>query len=247
MRNIVTSILIISLAGVASANDSFLRVLQNTTKGGRVVPKQYDDDLKIIFNANLGCGACIRGGFVFCLPGAEGSDTPSWGAGKKAVCCKDDTCPQVKDTANFNCSNSYSDPMLAKNICPFRKANCGNNTAFDFDAVGQKQDVNITLTKGETCTYQIEASCGLPAFKPNDTAGFDIETIDYDEDDLDSTGIKAAETHSDDDGHDHGKPVRKQFGSDKKPPRPPKKVVPVRTDKKGGNSTQGNSTNQKGP
>ena len=193
MRNIVTSILLLTLAGVASANDSFLRVLQNTTRGGRVAPKVYDDDLKVVFNANLGCGACIRFGYVFCIPGAEGSDTPSWGAGKKAVCCKDDTCPQVKDTANFNCSNSYTDPMLAKSICPFRKASCGNNTAFDFDAVGQKQDINITLNKGETCTYQIEADCGLPAFKPNDTAGFDIETIDYDDEDIDSTGIKAAE------------------------------------------------------
>ena len=28
------------------------------------------------------------------------------------------------------------------------------------------------------------ADCGLPSFKPNATEGFDIETIDYDEDDL---------------------------------------------------------------
>jgi hypothetical protein len=37
---------------------------------------------------------------------------------------------------------------------------------------------------GETCTFYVEADCGLPAFKPNDTTGFDIDVIDYDEDDL---------------------------------------------------------------
>ena len=97
----------------------------------------------------------------------------------------------MKDTANFNCSNSYSDPMMAKSICPFNKRSCGNNAAFSFDSVGQKQNISITLNKGEACTFQVEAQCGLPAFKPNDTTGFDIETIDYDEDDLDSAGIQA--------------------------------------------------------
>jgi len=97
MRNIVTSILIITLAGVASANESFLRLLdgenKNGTKGKRPPPpKKYDDDLKIDFKANLGCGACIRGGFIYCIPGAEGSDPITWGAGKNTVCCKDATC-----------------------------------------------------------------------------------------------------------------------------------------------------------
>ena len=97
MRNIVTSILIITLAGVASANESFLRLLdddnKNGTRGKRPPPpKKYDDDLKIDFKANLGCGACIRGGYIYCIPGPEGSEPATWGAGKKAVCCKDDTC-----------------------------------------------------------------------------------------------------------------------------------------------------------
>ena len=96
MRNIVTSILILTLAGVASANESFLRLLdddnKNGTKGKRPPPpKKYDDDLKINFKANLGCGACIRGGFVYCIPGPEGSDPDTW-AGKKSVCCNDASC-----------------------------------------------------------------------------------------------------------------------------------------------------------
>jgi hypothetical protein len=103
------------LATIVSANESFLRLLEGTPKNGtRKVPAKYDDDLKIQFKANLGCGACIRGGYFYCIPGAEGSDPESWGAGKKSVCCKDRTCAQINDTVNFNCSSSYFDQMTAK-------------------------------------------------------------------------------------------------------------------------------------
>ena len=80
---------------------------------------------------------------------------------------------------------------MAKAICPFNKRGCGNNSEFTFDTVGQKRNINVTLNQGETCFFQLEAKCGLPAFKPNDTTGFDIETIDYDEDDVNYFGIKA--------------------------------------------------------
>ena len=150
--------------------------------------------------------------------------------------------------------------MMAKAICPFNKRSCGINSAFSFDSVGQKQNISITLNKGEACTFQVEAQCGLPAFKPNDTTGFDIETIDYDEDDLDSTGIQAQE-REDRNGNStsktEGKGPRKEFGSDKKPPKPPKIAVPKRSDrpdqeKKGpannnGNKTENENQKKKGP
>ena len=85
--------------------------------------------------STLGCGACIRGGYVYCIPGPEGSDPSTWGT-KQSVCCKDATCPQAKDTKNFNCSTNYNDPMLAKAMCPFRPSSCGNSPAFLFDSVG---------------------------------------------------------------------------------------------------------------
>lgn len=141
--------------------------------------------MTIPFNATLGCGACIRGGYIYCIPGAEGSDPTTWGT-NKAVCCKDkNNCPALSNKT-FNCSNKYTNTMLAKALCPFRKNACGNNTAFGFDTTGEKQSVNITLAQGETCTFQVQTACGLPSFKPNDTTGFDIETVDYDEDDLSS-------------------------------------------------------------
>ena len=92
--------------------------------------KFYGDDIKIPWSATLGCGACITGGFTFCLIGKEGEDF----AGKTVTqtCCKDATvasCPMVTNT-QWTCSNIYSDRMLAKNICPYKSTSCGNKTLF---------------------------------------------------------------------------------------------------------------------
>jgi hypothetical protein len=140
--------------------------------------------------------------------------------------------------------------MMAKAICPFNKRSCGNNTAFNFDSVGQKQSINITLNKGEACTFQLEAQCGLPSFKPNDTTGFDIETIDYDEDDLDSTGVKTQEilqaSANSTNITEQQRGNRKDFGSDKRPPKPPKTAPIQRSDKKGNGTKDGNKTEEGG-
>lgn len=74
-------------------------------------------------------------------------------------------------------------------MCPFNKTSCGGNNTIDFqgDSVGEKKVINITLPTGETCQFKVKAKCGLPAFEPlNETTGFDIQIVDYDEDDLDT-------------------------------------------------------------
>lgn len=58
MRKIVSSILIITLAGVASANESFLRLLDEAPKNGtqgkrNPPPKKYDDDLKGLISESI--------------------------------------------------------------------------------------------------------------------------------------------------------------------------------------------------
>ncbi len=50
--------------------------------------------------------------------------------------------------------------------------------------VGDKTSINITLDAGETCTYKVRSFRGFPAFKPSDTTGFEIENVDYDDDDI---------------------------------------------------------------
>jgi len=69
-------------------------------------------------------------------------------------------------------------------MCPFEADNCGDQIFFNFTDVGDFLNVNISLPQGDTCTYHIMAYCGLPSFAPNDTTGFEIETVDYDDDDL---------------------------------------------------------------
>lgn len=193
------------------ATGDFLRVLDATKP-----PKFYGDDIKIGHKPLLGCGACIRGGYIYCIPGAEGSDPSTWAAGTNSVCCKDvATCTQLKDV-KYLCSSTYSDTTLAKAMCPFKKDRCGNSSAFAFDQVGQQQNINITLPQGETCSFQVEASCGLPSFKPNDTTGFEIETIDYDDDDLSAPSTLRMLDE------------KREFGSDKKGPNKPNKTMKMK-------------------
>ena len=132
-------------AGTLATSD-FLRILDDK----KDAKKYYGDDVKIEFKSQLGCGSCIKGGYIYCIPGAEGSDPDTWG-GKKAVCCKDAASCTADKT--YLCSNSYSDASLSKAMCPFKKSNCGNSAAFSFDSVGQKQSINISLPQGEACSY----------------------------------------------------------------------------------------------
>ena len=44
--------------------------------------------------------------------------------------------------------------------------------------------MRIELEPGETCSYFINAECGVPAYRPDSTLGFDIESIDYTDEDI---------------------------------------------------------------
>lgn len=180
---ITSAVLLLVAASTGNAfEQEFLRGLQpsnpppppqNGTAGNqtnrppppREIPKVYGENITIPFDGALGCGACIRGGYIYCIPGAEGSDPSTWGT-KKSVCCKNATTCTSYTAANsgFNCSSKYTDKMMAKAMCPFRKAQCGNSSTFGFDKVGDQQNITIKLQQGETCTYQVQTKCGLPAF-----------------------------------------------------------------------------------
>lgn len=194
MRHITISILGLLL----SQCSAFLRRLDEAK-----LPKFYSDNAKINYSQSLGCGACIRGGYIYCIPGPEGSDPATWPAALSSVCCQDsNSCPEVSNVAQYNCSNSYADTMLAKGLCPFNKANCGGNSSMlDFNTVGDSQKVSISLQVGDTCHFEVRAECGLPMFSPNDTTGFEIESVEYDEDDLtssDLSGVTKAIENGDD-------------------------------------------------
>ena len=57
---------ILAIASV-SAEDEFERFLVSSSD-----PSVYGDNVTIAFSWDLGCGACIRSGYVFCTQGGEG-------------------------------------------------------------------------------------------------------------------------------------------------------------------------------
>ena len=176
----------ISFISLVTCSTDFLGGPSRILKGDRG-KSYYGENVKINYQTKLGCGSCIKSGYIYCIPGAEGTDSSTWPPNLKATCCKDlANCPEAK-LSTYLCSNTYTDTTLAKAMCPFSKPNCGKSSSFVFDEVNQVQDITISLPQGDTCAFLITAKCGLPSFKPNDTTGFDIETIDYDEDDLAST------------------------------------------------------------
>ena len=109
-----------ALPPMAPLTPAVTRVLTNTPL------KNYGDDYTIPFLATLGCGACINGGYTYCIQGSEGDDYTGKSLNQK--CCAAGstaaTCPEIS-TAGWVCSNTYSDKTLAKSICPFRQTACG--------------------------------------------------------------------------------------------------------------------------
>jgi hypothetical protein len=87
--------------------------------------KFYGDDIKISWAATLGCGACITGGYTYCIYGKEGDDFTNKIISE--TCCKDSTsanCPQISNSM-WSCSNTYADKTLAKDLCPRKTSSCG--------------------------------------------------------------------------------------------------------------------------
>lgn len=98
------------------------------------------------------------------------------------------------------------------------------------------------------------ADCGLPSFKPNDTTGFEIETIDYDDEDIAAGRLLqpsngGPEARGGPQGGQNGgenKPPKKDFATDKKPPKPPKNMK-LKDEKAPKDMTQKDGPNERGP
>ncbi len=74
----------------------------------------------------------------------------------------------------WNCTSSFSDPLLARALCPFKKENCGDRPQILLNNTGDNVDIDINLPHGGSCMLEMRAQCGIPSFKPNNTDGLDI-------------------------------------------------------------------------
>ena len=93
-KKLVTVALAASLQMAVSLSESE-RDLQSVSNSSRVRVTyslfSYPDDIEIPFGQALKCGACIRGGYVYCVNGFE-EDIDL--ATKPAICCQDvASCP----------------------------------------------------------------------------------------------------------------------------------------------------------
>ena len=186
----------------------------------RGVPNYFEDSYITPFADTLGCGACIRGGYIFCIPGAEGSDPATWPAATKPRCYQSaTTLAAAKLATTWTCSNIYSDPAIAKGFCPFQASKCGSIQSLDFGEIGEKTSINITLAPGETCTYRVRSFKGFPFYKPSQTVGLEFENVDYDDDDIQNVAAQKPGNRSQDERKKNG------FKAESDAPRPNRNVM----------------------
>ena len=141
------------LAIAYSANAEFLqgftdeRVLQSSQK-------YYGDNVTIAFSLTLGCGACIRGGYIFCYKGVEGSIMTTTLSTSNYKCCKTATdCARYYTDSTYTCSNTYEDSTLAKFSCPFMKQECGDTDTLVINNIGDTQNITMKINTGSSCFY----------------------------------------------------------------------------------------------
>jgi len=160
-----------------------------TTVNTAVPLRYYGESYNITYAATLGCGACINAGYTYCIQGKEGDDFTGKTLTTIQKCCPAGataaTCPEIAK-ADWTCSNTYTDRTLAKTLCPWRQTACGPKQNYDYLFYGSlsKDNVTLSLGPGETCSYALKTTCGVPTYKPYTTAGFDIESVDYASDEV---------------------------------------------------------------
>jgi hypothetical protein len=120
---------------------------------------QETNSTTVTFAANLACGACVRGGNIFCL-----------GSGAKAnKCCRSTTeCSAELIDRAYTCSNTVTSQFnrLFK-ICSRTQSNavCGKSNV-NLQALNATDAINITaLPVGQSCSYRVLSKCGFPAFE----------------------------------------------------------------------------------
>jgi hypothetical protein len=77
---------------------------------------------------------------------------------------------------------------MARYVCPFETAYCGNTSQILLNNTGDAIDLNMTIPAGGVCMYEMRAKCGVPAIEPNTTdTSVEISFIQYDDTDAPAT------------------------------------------------------------
>lgn len=125
-------------------------------------PSQFGSLGNITYRANLTCGECVVGSYVFCVNGPENFTGP---VAPRTVCCNNATnCPQARNSS-WTCSNKYNTVTEQLRVCPY-DASCGSQVlSLDSD---DSECVRLkTLKRGTTCVYRVQSKCMSPNLRLN--------------------------------------------------------------------------------
>jgi hypothetical protein len=105
----------------------------------------------------------------------------------------------------YSCSNAFADRVYSKYVCQYNTAACGSTTNFTLPAINSTATLNVTnLALGQSCFYKVQATCGGPSFKPNDTSRVEIEFVEFRDSDLNSSDVIRTYTLSSNDTNKRG-------------------------------------------
>jgi len=144
----------------------------------------------VTFSSTLNCGACIGGGYTYCINKAENTTANTYVTGSTGqVCYNPSSAAGANEAlAAWSCSTAFNDRVYSKYVCQFNTAACGTNQAFTLNNIGSTASFNITnLALGQTCFYKVQALCGAPAFKPTDTSRVEVEYVEFREGEINTT------------------------------------------------------------
>lgn len=150
---------------------------QNSAPSPSFKPVQIQD---VNFSKDLSCYNCISRDYIYCLKTTKKDNTllhvQQGAVPPPSTCCQNYfDCPELMNEAEWQCSLSYADKILALRMCPFKNEACGSKGDVVFAKTGEKLDFKMNLSPGDVCVYTVRAECGVPAFKVDGTNVWDLD------------------------------------------------------------------------
>lgn len=107
--------------------------------------------------------------------------------------------------ATWSCTNAFADRAYSKYVCQFNTVACGSATNATLATTNSTANFTVAaLALGQTCFYKVQAQCGGPSFKPNDTSRVEIEYVEFKDADLNSSDVVRTYTLTSNDTNKRG-------------------------------------------
>ena len=117
-----TTLITVALIAMACISINNARFLATTTTATSTTPDKTPHPsnypVNVTYAANLSCGLCTLGGYVYCVTGSDNQVAAAVPATTAQYCCKNSTnCTYVNNTA-YTCTSSYADMGYSLYTCP---------------------------------------------------------------------------------------------------------------------------------